>query len=91
MVSDGGDDHAGGVGLELGSQLDRRRRSVFVRDALGALPRDQREVLVAVYFGGRSPSTVGRELALSSTDVRRLLFRGLHQLGSAINASSHVP
>jgi RNA polymerase sigma factor (sigma-70 family) len=69
------------------SLLARQRRGIFVRTALEQLPAVQRDVVVSVYFGGRSQSETAAALGLSPDAVRRRLFCGLRQLGTMINES----
>jgi RNA polymerase sigma factor (sigma-70 family) len=64
---------------------DRQRRSSLVREAIGQLPTQQRDVVTSVYFGGHTQSEVAAEFDLPLSTVRRQLFQGLRQLGGMLD------
>jgi RNA polymerase sigma-70 factor, ECF subfamily len=58
----------------------RRDEGSRVRTALGALPSDQRQVIVLAYFDGMSQSEIARELELPIGTVKGRTRLGLEKL-----------
>ena len=67
-----------GVDLER-SAADRERQSE-IRAALGALPAEQRRVLLLAYFGGLTQSQIADELNLPLGTVKKRTQLGLRKL-----------
>jgi RNA polymerase sigma factor (sigma-70 family) len=74
-------DHAVEVVEEIGAQEER----VSVREALGQLPPDQREVIELMYYGGRSQSQIAQELDLPLGTVKSRTLLGMRRLRAALS------
>jgi RNA polymerase sigma factor (sigma-70 family) len=75
-------DVVGDDGREL---ADRYGRCLEVRDALGRLPDEQREVLVLAYFGGLTQSEIAMHLGVPLGTVKARTFRGLRRLAEFLS------
>ena len=74
--------------------LIRRLADASVRDALGKLNHDQREVLVLAYYGGLTQSALATRLSVPLGTVKARMRRGLGALrsllaGEAIDPGEH--
>ena len=56
-----------------------------VRQALGALPRRQREVTVLRYYAGLDVAEIAARLAISPGNVKAMLFRARQALAAALD------
>lgn len=61
-------------------EVVRRDEGNRLRTAVGALPPDQRQVIVLAYFGGMSQSQIARELELPLGTVKGRTRLGLEKL-----------
>lgn len=74
------EDHAEAVVEELGLPEERRA----VRDALEALPPEQRQIIELMYFGGLSQSTISGRLGLPLGTVKSRTLLGMRRLRAAL-------
>jgi RNA polymerase sigma-70 factor (ECF subfamily) len=74
------EDHADAVVEELGLPEERRA----VRDALEALPPEQRQIIELMYFGGLSQSTISGRLGLPLGTVKSRTLLGMRRLRAAL-------
>lgn len=74
------EDHAEAVVEELGLPEERRA----VRDALEALPPEQRQIIELMYFGGMSQSTISGRLGLPLGTVKSRTLLGMRRLRAAL-------
>jgi RNA polymerase sigma factor (sigma-70 family) len=74
------DDVAQTVVEELGVPEERRA----VREALGALPAEQQQVIELMYFGGRSQSQIAESLGLPLGTVKSRTLLGMRRLRTAL-------
>jgi RNA polymerase sigma-70 factor (ECF subfamily) len=73
----GGPGDVGEAVVEEAALADRRAR---VRSALQQIPPEQREVLELMYFGGKTQSTIARELGLPLGTVKSRTLLGMRRL-----------
>jgi RNA polymerase sigma-70 factor (ECF subfamily) len=70
---------------------DERHRSLALQDALAALPKDQREVLVLRHLVGLSPPEIAERLGRSESSIHGLHHRGRGALRSALHEMGAGP
>jgi RNA polymerase sigma-70 factor (ECF subfamily) len=68
--------------------LDRRQRAARVQNALGALPCEERDVLLACGLHGRSYHDYGRERGIHPAALKSRAFRARRRLGSLLAESA---
>jgi len=68
--------------------LNRRQRAARVRSALGALPCEERDVLLACGLHGRSYGDYGRERGVHPAALKSRAFRARRRLGSLLEESA---
>ncbi len=72
------------IEVETTRFADRYVDAVTVRDALAALPPEQRETLVLTYFGDYTQSQIAGRLGVPLGTVKARSFRGLRNLAAAL-------
>jgi RNA polymerase sigma factor (sigma-70 family) len=77
-------DIAGDDGREL---AERYARANEVRDALGRLPAEQREVLALAYFGDLTQVQIADRLGVPLGTVKARTFRGLRRLADILGTA----
>ena len=65
---------------DLGIHQER----MAVREALGKLPAEQRQVIELMYFGGQSQSRIAERLALPLGTVKSRTLLGMRRLRSEL-------
>ena len=68
--------------------LDRCQRAARVQSALGALPSEERDVLLACGLQGRSYGDYGRERGVHPAALKSRAFRARRRLGSLLAESA---
>lgn len=66
--------------------VERTEHRARLRGALGALSRDERDVLVACSLDGRSYADYGRERGIHPAAVKSRAFRARRKLGALLDA-----
>ena len=69
---------------DVADQIDLPGERKAVRDALDALPDEQREVIELMYFGGLSQTTISEQLGLPLGTVKSRTLLGMRRLRGAI-------
>jgi RNA polymerase sigma-70 factor, ECF subfamily len=67
-------------GESVVDQVDLADRRTRVRAALEEIPRDQRQILELMYFGGQTQSTIARTLGLPLGTVKSRSLLGMRRL-----------
>ncbi|MHB1139979.1 MAG: RNA polymerase sigma factor [Microthrixaceae bacterium] len=62
-----------------------------IRDAVGALPRRQRQAVALRYFLGLDLAEIGRTLGIAEGTVKALLFQARRRLGDALDDTAAAP
>lgn len=63
-------------------EFQPQNRSELTHDALAVLPRTEREVIAAAYFGGQTYADIAQTLGLQLGQVTTLMRNGLHRLSA---------
>jgi RNA polymerase sigma-70 factor (ECF subfamily) len=69
---------------DVAEEIDLPEERKAVRDALDALPDEQRQVIELMYFGGLSQSKISEELGLPLGTVKSRTLLGMRRLRGAI-------
>lgn len=80
-----------GHGLDPAAICDRREMAERVEKALGALPREQRDVLVLRLVDGLEYDTIARRLSIPIGTVRSRINRGRAALCRILDCSGPTP
>ncbi len=72
------------------AEVQRRAEASQMRDALGALPAEQRQVIELAYFGGFTHREIAQMLALPAGTVKGRMRLALTKLRISVGDQAHV-